>query len=416
MWNYKKLGKSGFLLAGLTLLSGQAGHARWARMTEGVPTVRLIENVSRYVQEHPEDAEGHYTLGRIHSLAFAMDAEKLDVIPAGSKYKQGKAELPGFASYQSIQVTPPKADNPLSDSARRHLLASVASYEKATKLAPQNALYKLGLGWMREQGAPFLVKSDKQPEAGEPTHSERAAKWRAQALDAYRESYELALEVDSKKQGLGPAADSAISVEAGEGILRILSAKAEPSDTERQEINRVRIAIAKIKNLPRAVTPIILPLGQDTSLKSLLAPGKSTTFDLAGDGLGKRWPWVSAETGILVWDKQGTGQITSGRQLFGSVTWWIFWKNGYDALAALDNDGDGCLIGQELDGLAIWRDANGNGVSDASEVKPLRDWGISALAARSTATIEGVPANLRGYQRSDGTWLPTYDWTPQSLP
>jgi hypothetical protein len=51
-------------------------------------------------------------------------------------------------------------------------------------------------------------------------------------------------------------------------------------------------------------------------------------------------------------------------------------------LAALDDDHDGILTGKELAGLALWRDANGNGVADPGEVKPLSAYGIVALSCR----------------------------------
>ena len=51
-----------------------------------------------------------------------------------------------------------------------------------------------------------------------------------------------------------------------------------------------------------------------------------------------------------------------GLQLFGSVTWWLFWEDGYAPLAALDDNHDGRLEGAELKGIAIWFDRNGNGV------------------------------------------------------
>ena len=116
-----------------------------------------------------------------------------------------------------------------------------------------------------------------------------------------------------------------------------------------------------------------------------------------------------------MWDPQHKGQITSGRQLFGSVTWWIFWKNGYQALAALDNDGNGELTGHELDGISIWQDANSNGISDSGEIKPLKDWDIVSLSTRVTGHIGITPANAQGATLSDGTILPTYDWMPKSL-
>ena len=57
-----------------------------------------------------------------------------------------------------------------------------------------------------------------------------------------------------------------------------------------------------------------------------------------------------------------------------------------DALAALDDNGDGVLSGKELDGLALWHDANGNGVCDPGEVKPLSEYIAGKRRASTSAT------------------------------
>ncbi|MBT3202234.1 MAG: hypothetical protein HN350_20220, partial [Phycisphaerales bacterium] len=54
--------------------------------------------------------------------------------------------------------------------------------------------------------------------------------------------------------------------------------------------------------------------------------GTAVRFDLDGDGRAQSWPWVKPTTGILVWDPSGQGRITSGQQLFGSVTIWMFFN------------------------------------------------------------------------------------------
>ena len=65
-----------------------------------------------------------------------------------------------------------------------------------------------------------------------------------------------------------------------------------------------------------------------------------------------------------------------------NVTWWLFWKNGYEPLRARDDNADGRIAGKELDGLAIWRDANTNGVSEPGEVRPVVEWRIVSLSWR----------------------------------
>ena len=93
----------------------------------------------------------------------------------------------------------------------------------------------------------------------------------------------------------------------------------------------------------------------------------------------------------------------------------MFWRDGYAALAALDDDGNGWLEGDELAGIAIWRDINGNGVCDPGEAISLQDAGIVRIAVRASGRTNGMPFNAQGIQLSDQTFRPTYDWTPESI-
>jgi hypothetical protein len=148
-----------------------------------------------------------------------------------------------------------------------------------------------------------------------------------------------------------------------------------------------------------------------SSLSDLLEPGLDVPFDLDGDGAVERWPWVKPDTGILVWDPDHRAEITSGLQLFGSVTWWMFFADGYHALDALDDDRDGRLRGRELAGLGVWFDRNGDGRSEPGEVVPVERLGIYWIATHATSRDGDSPANLEGLGLDDGRVLPTYDWT-----
>lgn len=398
------------LLVGLMMFLPTVGHCRFGIMGTLAPVERLIPNTIRYVKAHPKDVEGYYTLGRIYSLAFAQGPKSAEAYRARDK----KHLLPIFHPGQAILNQRYPKTRPITKQDITYLRESVRNYSTATQMAPKNALYWLGLGWMLEEGAPCADKAGRPWDNKTQKAKSTTDEWRNLSLVAYRKVFSLQAASDSKREFRGPAADSTLSVEAGEGIERLLKAKKQITNAEKQELQTVQAHLAKMQRKGRVVTPIILPLGQKTTLSNLLSPNKSVQFDLAGANSGQRWPWVTKNAGILVWDANHSGKITSGRQLFGSVTWWIFWKNGYEALAALDDNGDGILRGDELNGISIWRDANGNGVSEVGEVQPLSYWKIMALATRATEKVEGMPANGRGFER-DGVWLPSYDWTPRSL-
>lgn len=202
-----------------------------------------------------------------------------------------------------------------------------------------------------------------------------------------------------------------VAWEAGTRYLaHIREHGAQDYDKARMEL--VEAGIKGLESIPRyeAITPIIFSLSAPAPLESLLAPETVVHFDLDGTGREQSWPWVSPEASILVWDPEETGEVTSGRQLFGSVTWWLFFDDGYRAMDALDDNRDGELAGDELAGLSIWTDANSNAVSDPGEVVPIGLTGIEAISCRQTDTTMGMPANLTGLRMTDGRVLPTYDW------
>lgn len=138
----------------------------------------------------------------------------------------------------------------------------------------------------------------------------------------------------------------------------------------------------------------------------------------------QRDPWVvwkaSAERPLLVYDPNHTGEITDGRQLFGT---WSFggrkgvrlaslnlrripfdgWDNGYEPLAQLDTNKNGLVDGHELEPLALWFDRNQNAISEPGEVVPITQEGIVAL--RTTYDLldqkSGTLVSTKGFTRVD---------------
>ncbi len=360
----------------LVAISSEA-WAKWANMTKPVPVERLLANAREHVKENPKDAHGYYVLGRLHSLAFAKRTETLNVIP--------KDKLADFAPWETIMVRIEEPDK-VEAKALENLKESVAAYRTSVSLDPKNGYVWLGLGWLQEEGSRWAKKLDeREPE-----------KWKEDALAAYRKAFEANLAGDLAGNA-GPTADSMISLEAGKGIQRL--------SKDEKELARVEKSVKELESRPRAITPIIFPLDRDRPMSDLL--GGRVRFDLDGFGEARTWPWVKPDTAILVWDPYQKGKIDSGIQLFGSVTWWIFWRNGYEPLALLDDDGDGWLRGSELNGLGVWRDRNVNGVSEPGEVVPLSAAGIERISTRP----DGLSCR-EGLILQSGRVLPTYDWTP----
>lgn len=71
---------------------------------------------------------------------------------------------------------------------------------------------------------------------------------------------------------------------------------------------------------------------------------------------------------------------------------------------------DGTLRGDELRGIALWRDADSDGISDPGEVQPVAAHGIAALSCRHERHPSGMPYSPAGCVLEDGSTRPTYDW------
>jgi len=87
---------------------------------------------------------------------------------------------------------------------------------------------------------------------------------------------------------------------------------------------------------------------------------------------------------LLVLDRDGNGSIDHGGELFGTNTVNASGETaaeGFDALAALDSNGDGVVSAADAGfaQLQVWVDDNQDGVSQASELLSLGQLNITAL-------------------------------------
>lgn len=401
----------------LAAAAATAAHAKPVMPTDA-PVERLLTNVEAYVKVHPDDANGWFTLGRLHYFAFAAPRGTV-AVPRGYE-SAGPNELPSlggpFSPPGRATTAPETPGRPGLKPAERaaHVKAAITDIGKAIALrdAPRPAdqrrtrfpttpgLYELCLACVYEDG-----KADAAPD------------WRERAIALYRKAWEASYPRDSKL-GTQPifGIERLVSREAGQSYLRLVRARGV-KPAEKNTVAAIEAGLAKLEALPPGpVTPIVFSLAEPRPLSALIAPRPGgVRFDL--DGSGRRGgqvyrAWPAAETAILVWDPSGAGRVVSGRQLFGGATWWMFWRDGYAALDSLDDDRDGWLSGRELTSLALWFDRNGNGVSDPGEVVPVADTAVASLATRADgAEPDDSPRSGAGLRLKDGRTLPTYDWT-----
>jgi hypothetical protein len=139
--------------------------------------------------------------------------------------------------------------------------------------------------------------------------------------------------------------------------------------------------------------PIVSPIIIDTEGEGfhLTSAENGVTFDIRGDGQPMRISWTAPgyHNAFLALDRDGSGAITSGKELFGNVTAQpqSATPNGFLALAEFDkpeNGGNGDGVIDEHDAvfskLVLWIDDNHDGISQPSELHKLSEFGIHSLS------------------------------------
>lgn len=401
-----------FCVAALLALAPNA-RAMMMRPNQ-IPADRLIANLQAYIAEHPEDAQAYYLLGRVHYIAFFNKTESI------SGYGEGSAEeLPNVPDPRSRMQQKP--DQPLdTPEIIGHARLAIANFQKAIDVDAENMMYHLGYAGILEQSAEHaefigklddLEPLDEDDEDAQGNLPDITTSYLEEALAInlfiYRESRDEALAKDSVFAPYYP-----VAYEAGKAYLRLVEAHDALEAESDELVAQINADIETINNKPMMITPIILRLTGEspTGLHELISPQAIVNFDLDADGTAERRPWVNPDTAFLVWDPEQTGKITSGRQLFGNMTFFMLFSDGYRALDTLDNDRDGQLTGDELDGLALWTDANTNGISDPGEVTPIAQTPIRSLATTMTGHEQGHPLAAHGVTLDNGTTRTTWDW------
>ena len=346
---------------------------------EQVPVSRLIDNLEGALKKNPDDFEATQNLARLHGMAYAL---KTDTAPADRAHPERGPYLRGKAVPFSGVVK--ASDSEQQKRADAHLLKAKEYYEKAHKLNPDDLRAWLGLAWITEQ-------------QGQKDN----------AISEYRELLKKAWNGEKEAKSLS-GGTTPVTVEATQYLTPLLDAKKDSA-----EIAALKARCDQVNALRRRYSPIVVPLRDSVDPARLEDRSARIAFDADGSGYKRSWTWITKDAAWLVYDPQGKGEITSALQLFGNVTFWLFWENGYQALAALDDNRDGWLTGKELQGLALWHDANGNGICDPGEVKPLSAYGIDGICSRyqiDNQRPDGITWAPIGVRYRDGTTRPTYDF------
>lgn len=434
-----------FLVILLLWVSVSPADAEFAQPTYA-PVNRLIVNTEAFLKENPSDHRGHYTLARIHYLALVNKANLVAVTGQGTPPEVAPDWLRGNFTYYvrrqhawslelkergySSRSDVPREKRPALWKAVRakdkelhengwqperigneplleHASEAVSGFKRAIELSPKSGLYYLGLASLYRQYLQFT-----QQEGIQKHPPELMGLTLQKVREAYLKAYELSIKEDLKLRHIPiTGLSSLVGYEAGRAYVELARQAPRLSEDEVRRVAEIEEILDRFDKLSwGAITPIVFSLQEQSSLSDLLDPDTHVSFDLDGDGAAEEWPWVKPSTGILVWDPNGTGRITSGRQLFGSATWWVLFPNGYSALNALDDNRDGWLTGPELDGIGAWFDGNSNGCSEPGEVLAVYDLGVLAINTSPSAEADGTLLSRHGMALSGGRTVATYDW------
>jgi hypothetical protein len=112
-----------------------------------------------------------------------------------------------------------------------------------------------------------------------------------------------------------------------------------------------------------------------------------------GDGVADDTGWVAGGDGMLVIDRDGDGTISHVSEI-SFLSEGDDVRNSWAGLAALDNNRDNRIDATDarFGELLVWVDRNGDGVSQADELRTLAEVGVTQINLRNLATTDTVKA------------------------
>jgi hypothetical protein len=145
-------------------------------------------------------------------------------------------------------------------------------------------------------------------------------------------------------------------------------------------------------------SPVVLDIDND-GLELVSVADSKAYFDLDGDGVAEKLGWISGGDAILVFDANDSGSVDN-RIEFAFVAWKEGAKTDLEGLSHFDTDGDGHLSEADAgsrfnwDQFMIWKDANGNGVSEQGELVTLKEAGIVSIGLDLKGNASEMNGNI----------------------
>jgi hypothetical protein len=144
-------------------------------------------------------------------------------------------------------------------------------------------------------------------------------------------------------------------------------------------------------------TPLVLAFDSNQPVR--MEPA-AHSFLLAPGSIPFEWP--TAATPWLAMDRNGNGRIDDATELFGSAE-----RNGFELLASLDSNRDAVLDQQDCGWgrLLVWRDENGNGLSEPEELVPAAREGLLGISLQYTVQARCDARGNCERERAEFRWV-----------
>jgi tetratricopeptide (TPR) repeat protein len=363
---------------------------------ENVPIERLVVNLERLSRENPADLLLRLNLARVHAMAYARKTDQAQIRKGREQDGVWVGSVPVPEPLHMQFPVKTTRDEAAAKVARAHLEKATSLYREILAVAPSTPVPQTGRSGRRFDRVAQLGLGWCLAQAGE----------RDAAIAALRQVVENGWPADRTDLSVWHGQRS-LTEEAIRYLVPLLD-----REKDEEEIARLRSRASELARMARPITPLAIPLRRNLTALDITDFQANVLFDGDGSGIVKRWTWITPDAGWLVFDRRGTGQIDAALQLFGNVTFWLFWENGYQPLRALDGNGDRQLTDDELEGLAIWHDRNVNGQSEPGEVRPVSDWHVVALSSEyeiDPAHPDEIAFSPAGVTFRDGSSRPTFD-------
>ncbi|GAO52969.1 alkaline phosphatase [Novosphingobium sp. MD-1] len=153
------------------------------------------------------------------------------------------------------------------------------------------------------------------------------------------------------------------------------------------------------------LSTILLDIDSD-GLEARKASKSRAMFDMDGNGIADDTGWMTGGDGMLVIDRDGDGMITDPSEI-SFLSEKTGAQSAWEGLAVLDNNKDSKLTSADarFGELKVWVDRDGNGISQADEIKSLADLGIAEIGlGKSNLTDTVKPGENLALSTSTFKW------------